>query len=697
MGAVKLTLVLASFVVSTPAFCANPAARGEGVTQARLTAAAEDTGNWLTYGRDYKEQRYVPLDQINDSNVHELGLAWFTELPTVDGFSATPLVIDGIIYMSAAFANVFAIDARSGKILWQYDPVVDPSAGLMVSWVSRINRGVAAWEDKIFIGTGDCRLIALEAATGHVVWQVQSCDSSINQSISGAPRVANGKVFIGNSGADLGARGYVTAYDAATGRQVWRFWTVPGNPAAGFENAAMEMAAKTWSGEQWWQYGGGAAWDAIVYDAEFNQVIFGTDASGNWDHRQRSPGGGDNLFTNSIVAVDADTGSYRWHYQVVPEDSWDFNANMHIILAELEIEGKLRKVMLQAPKNGFFYVIDRADGRLYSANNFSTVTWAEKIDLKTGRPVVNPAAFYQDAANRTATIYPTGLGAHSWHPMSFHPGTGLVYIPAIDLPSTYSAVADEEGNLAGVQWHPIALEPTDRERLKGSGFLVAWDPVTQSPRWRVEHALPLNAGVLSTAGNLVFQGDAGGMFNAYRADTGERLWSTSAGTPVQAPPVSYMLDGAQYVVLPVGVTGIGGLIAPAYFAGEAYGKSRLLAFKLGGAATLPVDPPRVPVPEPPPQTAETNTITRGKNLYKEVGCHFCHGINAVSRGGSVKDLRYLSAATHAEWHGIVLGGSRRNKGMLGFGDVLSVQDSDAIHAYVLALQHELYAAEKAPR
>lgn len=675
-------------------FLLSTTSHADPVTAERLLAAADDTANWLTHGRDYREQRHVSLTQINDDNIGELGLAWTVELPTTDGFSATPLVIDGTIYMSTAFANVFAIDARTGEIRWHHNPLVDPSAGFMNSWVSRINRGVAAWKDKIYVGTGDCRLIALNAASGEVAWQVKSCDPAKEQAISGAPRVANGKVFIGNSGADLGARGFVTAYDAETGEQRWRFWTVPGNPADGFENAAMEMAAKTWSGGEWWQFGGGAAWDAIVYDQDFNQVIFGTDAAGNWDHSQRSPGGGDNLFTNSIVAVDADTGTYRWHYQVVPEDSWDFNANMHIILAELEIDGAVRKVMMQAPKNGFFYVIDRADGRLYSAQKFSTVTWAERIDLKTGRPVLIPAARYHDAPDQTATVYPTGIGAHNWHPMSFHPGTGLVYIPAIDLPSTYTAYTGEGGDVGGVAWDIVSVAPRDRARLKGSGFLLAWDPVKQAPRWRAEHALPFNAGVLSTAGNLVFQGDAERRFSAYRADSGERLWSAPTGAPVQAAPVSYTVDGEQFVLLPVGISGFALLAGAAYFTDEGFGTPRLLAFKLGGSATLPPPPRRPRVPPPPARTASAAVVEQGAALYKEHSCMFCHGIDAVAGGGSVKDLRYLSARTHAEWHDVVLGGSRRALGMPSFGEALSVQDSDAIHAYVLDLQHRLYVAEQ---
>lgn len=673
-------------------FCAATSlARADGVDQARLLAADGDTDNWLTYGRTFSEQRFVPLAQINADNVSKLGLTWYADIPTLDGFASTPLVIDGRIYITGSFANVYAVDARSGALLWRYDPVVDPSASLFTSWASRTNRGLAAWGDKLYVGTGDCRLIALDAATGKPVWQVKSCDSTKSMAINGAPRAAAGKVFIGNGGSDLGARGYVVAYAADTGKELWRFYTVPRNPALGQASKILEMAAKTWRGGEWWQFGGGSAWDAIVYDAEFNQLIFGTDSAGNWDHAQRSPDGGDNLFTESIIAVDADTGEYRWHYQQVPADSWDFNAAMPIILADLEIDHSTRKVLMQAPKNGFFYVLERANGRLISAEKFTTVTWAERIDLKTGRPVENAAARYANQQGGRATVYPGPYGGHNWHPMSYHPGTGLVYIPAIDLPATYYTFADAP--TGGVAFDAAPIDPADHAKLKTTGFLTAWDPVTQSSRWRVEHDKPFNGGTLSTAGKLVFQGNGSGTFKAYHAETGRHLWTASAGTAVQAAPISYALDGEQYVLLPAGAGGFARLFTSAYL-DNVRGPARLLAFKLGADKSLPPPPPPAAVPEPPQQTVSNAVIERGRTLYNEVGCNSCHGIHAVGGGGSVKDLRYLSAQTHTEWHAIVLGGSRSDKGMPNFGAVMSVQDSDTVHAFVIEVQRDLYAARQ---
>ena len=677
-------------------FCAT-AVNGHAaiVDQQRLLGAHEDPANWLTYGRTFSEQRFVPLADINSDNVAGLGLAWYADIPSTDGLTATPLVIDGRIFLSAPFANVYAFDAATGKLIWRFDPRVDPSASMMSSWGSRVNRGVAAWQDKIFVGTGDCRLIAIHAADGTRVWEQRTCDSSIGQAINGAPRAANGKVFIGNTGADVAARGYVSAHDTETGEQIWRFYTVPGDPAKGFENPAMEMAAKTWTGDAWWQAGGGAAWDSLVYDPGFNQLLIGTDSAVPWDHGRRSPQGGDNLFTNAIVAVDADTGEYRWHYQTVPADSWDFNATMHIMLADLELDGREYKVLMQAPKNGFFYVIERHHGKLLSANNFTTVTWAERIDIKTGRPVEIASARYEHVATRRATVKPGMLGGHSWQPMSYHPGTGLVYIPALDVPTTWEISHDAA--IGGVEFEMLAIDANDREGLQSTGFLVAWDPRTQSARWRFEHALPINGGVLATAGNLVFQGTGAGEFHAHAADTGALLWSRETGSRIQAPPISYSAGGEQYVLLPIGAGGTGALFASAYLGRAATGPSRLLAYKIDGKQTLPpVAETRGSIPAPPDQKAPPKSIERGRKLYTAAGCQACHGINVVAAvHSSFPDLRYLGGKSHAEWQAVVLGGSRRDKGMIPYNDVLSVQDSEAIRLFVIARQREDYQAQQA--
>ncbi len=654
------------------------------VTRERALGAADDTDNWLLYGRTYAEDRFSPLDQINDKNVDQLGLAWAADILSIDGIAATPLVIDGVVYMSSTFANVIALDATTGETRWAYDPQVRLDASLGSSWAARVNRGVAAWRDKIYVGTGDCRLIALDAGTGTPIWETLTCDPEQEYGITGAPRVANDKVYIGNLGADFATRGYVSAYDAATGKLVWRFYTVPGDPAKGFESPAMEMAAKTWTGEAWWQSGGGNAWDTIVYDPEFNHLYFGTDSALPWNAAVRSPEGGDNLFLNSIVAVDADTGEYRWHYQTVPADAWDYNATMQMILTEFEIGGTVRKVLLQAPKNGFFYVIERGTGKLLSAEKYTTANWASHIDLETGRPVETPTARYYRNIDKTAFIFPSAWGGHNWQSMSYHPETGLVYIPAIDMPTTYSAKRDNL--LGGVQVNLTGIDPDDPRRPEIMGRLLAWDPRTQSARWSVDYELPVHGGTLATGGNLVFQGTADGEFIAYAAATGKRLWSAHTGSATQAAPVTYRYESEQYVLVPVGSSGAARSILTEYGAGKsARGPSRLLSFKLGGDKEIPTATLLAQtMPEPPEGNISQETIRKGKQVYDEMSCGLCHGANVIAHpGGSVPDLRYLTKEKHAEWDAIVLHGTREQMGMLSFGDYLSEEDSAAVQAYVI--------------
>ena len=368
---------------------AGIAPRSAPVTAERIIHADREPGNWLTHGRTYSEQRFSPLKQINDRNVGDLGLAWHYDFGTRRGLEATPLVIDGVMYVTGNWSVVHALDARTGRPLWQFDPEVDPAWAVHLC-CDVVNRGVAAWGDKIYVGTLDGRLIALDMATGRKVWEVLTVDRDWPYSITGAPRVANGKVFIGNGGAELGVRGYVSAYDAETGKQVWRFYTIPGDPSKPFESPAMEMAAKTWSGKWWTMGGGGTAWDSLVYDPELNLLYIGVGNGGPWNQEIRSAGDGDNLFLSSIVAVNADTGEYVWHYQTTPGDTWDYTATQTMILAELNIGGKQRKVIMQAPKNGFFYVLDRGTGELLSAEPYVAVTWATHVDMATGRPVERP-------------------------------------------------------------------------------------------------------------------------------------------------------------------------------------------------------------------------------------------------------------------------------------------------------------------
>ena len=524
------------------------------VDATRIVQADQDPGNWLTHGRTYSEQRFSPLAKIDASNVKQLGLAWFVDLDTHRGQEATPLIIDGVLYSTSAWSKVQAIDAASGKLLWQYDPKVPGETGVKAC-CDTVNRGVAAYEGKLFLGTLDGRLVALDAATGNEVWSVVTVDQTKAYTITGAPRVIKGKVIIGNGGAEFGVRGYVSAYDAQTGKMLWRFYTVPGDPSKPFEAPILEQAAKTWNGEWWKLGGGGTVWDSMAYDPELDLLYIGTGNGSPWNQQYRSPGGGDNLFLCSIVALKPDTGEYVWHYQSTPGETWDFTATQHIVLADLTIDGQPRKVLMQAPKNGFFYVVDRTNGQLISAKPFVPVNWASEIDLKTGRPVENPVARFMNP-KQPALVTPGPYGAHNWHPMSFSPQTGLVYLPAQELAMAYLHNPKFKGSPLGfnIGIDATAIMMPDDPQIRAAalatvrGSLKAWDPVTQTEKWSVEHPGAWNGGVLSTAGNLVFQGNVGGEFVAYNAADGTKLWSFPAQTGIVAAPATYAIGDEQYVV-----------------------------------------------------------------------------------------------------------------------------------------------------
>lgn len=664
---------------------AQPQSGSAGQVDARRMHDDASTGdNWLMYGRTYSEERFSPLTEINDRNVKDLGLAWSADIASPDGLSATPIVVDGVIYLSGGLGLVAALDATTGKELWSFRPDHLDLKAFFSSWTSRFNRGVAVWKGRVFVATGDCRLFAIDAATGKPVWEVKNCDVGLGYGSTGAPRVAKDMVLIGNSGADAGARGYVSAYDADTGTLKWRFFTVPGNPANGFEQPILKEAAKTWMGEEWWKTGGGSAWDSIVYDPELNQVYIGTDSSLPWGEKK-----GDSLFTNSIVAVDADTGAYRWHYQETPADAWDFNATMQMVFTNLTIDGKPRKVLMQAPKNGFFYVLDRVNGALLAADNFVQVNWASRVDLSTGRPVENPQARYYSNKDRQAEIYPFVDGAHNWQAMSFSPKTGLVYIPAIDVPTTFYKSGGEGLGAVGVKFY----FPKPGEKAKPLGRLIAWDPVGKKAHWSIPMEYAFNGGTLATAGNLVFQGTAAGVFTARDARTGKLLWNMPVVSATQAPAVTFRRQGKQYVLLPVGASGVSRAYIPEYGnPRSARGPSRLLAFALGAKGSVPPGLlPELELPKPPDQFASAEVIAKGAKLYEEQSCFVCHGVRVnVGQGGTFRDLRYSSAYTHANWNDIVLGGQRETLGMPSFKGMMSAEDAQAIRAFVIQKAHQLY-------
>ena len=575
------------------------------VNEANIIEAQQD--NWLSTGRTYDEQRHSPLNKINGETIEDLGLDWYWDTGTKRGLEATPIAIDGVMFTTGTWSVVWAHDARTGELLWEFDPDV-PRAWGQFACCDVVNRGVAAWNGKIFVGTLDGRLIALDAGTGKPVWEISTVEPGKPYTITGAARVLKDKVIIGNGGADYGTRGYVTAYDTETGRQVWRFHTVPGNPADGFETEAMKLAAQTWHGAAWWEFGGGGTvWDSMAYDPELNLLYVGTGNGAPWDRTIRSPGGGDNLFLASIIALNPDTGQRVWHYQTTPGENWDFTA--------------------------------------------------------------------------TQQMRPHPLGGHNWQPMTYHPETGLVYIPAMNMPFDYGVNSSESVGDSS----QTAIGDQIRDRiLSRQGFLSAWDPATQREVWRVQHATSWNGGLLSTAGDLVFQGLADGRFAAYNAEDGALLWEKQVHSGIIAAPVTYAIDGEQHVTV---MAGWGGGYAVSgqglRHRNNVLNSGRILTFKLGGDEELP--PPDVTylaIPTPRPMDYTEEQASRGRDLY-DLNCAVCHG-PGISTSGPIPNLMYANETTHDIWDGIVLGGAYLNKGMPRFSERLTIEDSQAIRAYVVA-------------
>ena len=656
----------------------------------KAIAAHDQHGNWLSYGLDYSEQRFSTLTQIDDTNVGTLRLAWYLDLPGMRSLVSSPLAIDGVLYFSGSYATVFAVDAATGTLRWKYDPEVlehlKDRKNLRINWDT--NRGLAAWGEMLYVGTGDGRLIAIDRATGHEAWSVQTTDPDEPRYITGAPKAFNGKILIGHGGADVGPiRGYVTAYDAESGKQIWRSWMVPGNPADGFENDAMKRAAETWKGEWWRHGGGGTVWNAMTYDPDFNRVYLGTGNGTPWNQRVRSPGGGDNLYLCSILALDADTGEYAWHYQVNPGETWDYNAAMDMVLAEMPIAGKPRKVILHAPKNGFFYVIDRETGKLVSAEAYANQNWAERIDVATGRPVERAGARYEDGDE---IVRPGILGAHGWQPMSFSPRSGLVYIPYQDIPSHFN---DEGINPASWKGESFSLYTATNAIMEdlppdwASSALVAWNPVSQKLAWKADHALPFNGGTLATAGNLVFQGTGDGQLQAWRASDGKPLWSFSVGLGVSAAPLSFSVGDTQYIGLLVGWGGAAGYVGTNAMAqhGWMYGKypRRLLAFRLGGDAVMPAlfEPrPSVNPLDDAKLVIDSEAAARGEKAFGTT-CTWCHGFDVIA-SGNAPDLRASPIALDRAAFGKVLNeGLLQQNGMPRFQEY-DEQRIDALYWYI---------------
>jgi len=662
--------------VSTIAAC-SPA---NEVGDATLRMADADTADWLTHGRTYSEQRHSPLRQINDTSVTRLGLAWSVDMQTLHGLEATPLVKDGVMYLTSTWSVVYALDARTGAIRWRYDPAA-PKDHDKFMCCGVVNRGVALYRGRVYVGTMDGRIVALDERSGKPVWTAQTTPVDSPYSITGAPRIAAGRVIIGNAGSEYAVRGYVSAYDAMTGALAWRTYMVPGDPSRPFESEALRRAAATWSGE-WWKGGGGASpWDPIVYDPDLDLIYVGTANPSPWYPELRGTVVGDNLYASSIVALNARTGEIAWHYQTTPGDAWDYDATQPIVLADLTIGGKQRRVLMQPNKNAFFYILDRATGELISATPFASMTWATGID-STGRPMIVPSAIA--SSTKGTIVTPANFGAHNWNPVSFSPTTGLAYL----------AVVDEGQDLHTVD-PKFELKPSDLTlgrdpRYRGpllaqvaaanpKGRLIAWDPIAGREAWRALHPVVRSGGTLSTAGNLVFQGRVDGVFAAYRATDGRLLWQFDAGVGIAAGPMTYAVGDTQYIAVVNG--------PPAIFsdAGSRVGPGRLLVFALGRRAELPSPvAPRGPIPAPTFKLAASNAdLFEGGALFSSY-CSRCHSFTSnLVKGGAVPDLRRTMAATHATFEAIVLGGARKALGMPSFARDLTPSQVRLIQAYVL--------------
>ncbi len=684
------------------------------IDRGRLLAASKHPQQWLTTGGDFGKTHYSGLAAIDAASVSRLGYAWGFDTDTDRGLEATPIVVDGVMYTSGVAGRAYGLDARSGKLIWRFEPKVDPRVH-RATCCDQVNRGVAVWRGRVYVAALDGVLYALDAATGKVAWRADTIvDHTRGYSSTGAPEIAGDVVVIGNAGGEFDTRGYITAYDLKTGRQAWRFFTAPGDPHGPRDHPDLAIAERTWDPASRWDIGGGGnVWDGMVYDPQLDLLYVATGNGEVYARAQRSPKGGDNLFLSSLLAIRPKTGRLAWYYQETPGDQWDYDSDAPILLTTLGIAGRQRQVLLHAPKNGFFYVLDRATGELLSARPYVPVTWARGVDAKTGRPAPNPDADYTTGAK---LVFPSPVGGHVWNPMAFSPRTGLIYLPAIEGGAVMYAKPDPQRRAGRVNTGAAILLPDSPEQfaalpksaqgavspaalagapdLHRRAYLRAWDPVAQRTVWQVptigwwDHA-----GVLATGGDLVFQGSGDGHLRAYDARTGRLLKDIDTGSSIIAAPMTYAVDGVQYVaVMAAAGGGLWYLPHPQNAAYKYGNQGRILVFRLDGAAT-PKPPPLAPVEPiaaPPTQTASAAVIERGRTLF-EANCTLCH-VN-MPRTGSA-DLTRLSEGSHAAFDDILLGGLLKEQGMPQWSDVLTKDDAHAIHAYIIKLSQDAYRAQQ---
>ncbi len=617
--------------------------------------------NWPGVGGSADESSFSQLGGITTANVKKLGLSSSLDLEGEVSLEATPIAVDGVIYFSGSYSAVYAVEGVSGKLLWKYDPQswkVHPEKMGM-----GVNRGVAYDDGRVFVAALDGRLIALDAKSGAVQWITETIPKGTLHTSTGAPRTFKGKVIIGNGGADIGQRGYVSAYDQKTGALAWRFYTVPGKPEENKGDPTLEMIEKTWTGEYWKKGTGGTVWNGMTFDPEMGRIYLGVGNSGPYNPAVRNPGGGDNLFVGSIVALDAETGKYVWHYQQNPNESWDYKATPNMITATIVIDEKPRKVLMQAPTNGFFYVIDRETGKLISAEKTGKVTWADHIDLTTGRPVELPGIRYQE---RDVTLWPGTLGAHNWQPMSYSPKTGLVYIPYMKAATRYSPKL----KVGDFPYMGVSVTNVKYDKDDGTGALIAWDPITQKPRWKAMRPFAWNGGTLVTEGNLVFQGTADGWVVAHDAVTGKQLWKFNSGLGIIGAPMSWAKDGSQYISILVGWGGTSAAASNILDVGWKYGQQprRLLTFALGGKKKLPPSPPRdmkVHAIDDVNIVLDEKAISAGQGMT--FMCGACHGMQFRAGGAPGPDLRESALALSEDnlWD-VLHNGTLKERGMPAF-------------------------------